>query len=155
MSSRIAINYVHWIKKAFKKLFFTTFVFKLNCFLFNNITRLIPAKIRVITKGLFDWLKTFGLKVKQPRESKGMSQTDLASICNLEKTSISRIETGRINITLKLQLFFVKIRTPKLLVAVCGLWIFFYLLLFCDITIDTLCLEKFIFFYFSYCLFSL
>lgn len=45
--------------------------------------------------------KTFGLRVKQLRESKGMSQTDLASICNLEKTSISRIEGGRTNITLK------------------------------------------------------
>lgn len=45
--------------------------------------------------------KRFGLRVKQLRESKGFSQNDLASICNLEKTSISRIEGGRTNITLK------------------------------------------------------
>ena len=30
-----------------------------------------------------------------------MSQLDLASYCNLEKTSISRIENGRTNTTLK------------------------------------------------------
>ncbi len=45
--------------------------------------------------------KSFGLLVKRVRESKGMSQLDLASLCDLEKTSISRIENGRTNITLK------------------------------------------------------
>jgi DNA-binding XRE family transcriptional regulator len=30
-----------------------------------------------------------------------MSQTELASLCDLEKTSISRIENGRTNVTLK------------------------------------------------------
>ena len=43
----------------------------------------------------------FGLKIKALRESKNMSQTELASLCDLEKTSISRIENGRTNITLK------------------------------------------------------
>lgn len=48
--------------------------------------------------------KKFGLRVKELRESKGFSQNDLASFCNLEKTSISRIESGRTNVTLKTSL---------------------------------------------------
>jgi len=44
--------------------------------------------------------KNFGLNLKEIRESKGLSQLDLASEVNVEKTSISRIENGRTNITL-------------------------------------------------------
>ena len=44
--------------------------------------------------------KAFGSSLKAIRESKGMSQLDLASESSLEKTSISRIENGRTNITL-------------------------------------------------------
>ena len=44
--------------------------------------------------------KAFGASLKKIRESKGMSQLDLASLSSLEKTSISRIENGRTNITL-------------------------------------------------------
>ena len=43
----------------------------------------------------------FGFQLKKIRLRKNMSQLDLASYCNLEKTSISRIENGRTNITLK------------------------------------------------------
>lgn len=45
--------------------------------------------------------KQFGERVKMLRESTNMSQTELASLCDLEKTSISRIENGRTNVTLK------------------------------------------------------
>ena len=44
--------------------------------------------------------KAFGLSIKSIREAKGLSQLDLASLSNLEKTSISRIENGRTNVTL-------------------------------------------------------
>ena len=44
--------------------------------------------------------KAFGASLKKIRESKGMSQLDLASLSSLEKTSISRIENGRTNVTL-------------------------------------------------------
>lgn len=52
-------------------------------------------------KSLNTYQKQLGFKIKLIRESKDLSQTDLASICNFEKTSISRIENGRTNITLK------------------------------------------------------
>lgn len=45
--------------------------------------------------------KKFGLKIKSIRKSKALSQLDLASLCDVDKTSISRIENGRTNITLK------------------------------------------------------
>lgn len=45
--------------------------------------------------------KQFGERVKMLRETANMSQTELASLCDLEKTSISRIENGRTNVTLK------------------------------------------------------
>jgi len=51
--------------------------------------------------------KQFGANLKRIRESKNMTQLDLASSVNnltsesyFEKTSISRIENGRTNITL-------------------------------------------------------
>ncbi len=52
-------------------------------------------------KNIIEYQKKFGLQLKKLRISKGMSQLDLASYCNLEKTSISRIENGRTNTTLK------------------------------------------------------
>lgn len=42
-----------------------------------------------------------GKKVKSVREEKGKTQQDLAALCNFEKSTISRIEAGRTNITLK------------------------------------------------------
>ncbi|MDB5226901.1 MAG: transcriptional regulator [Bacteroidota bacterium] len=41
-----------------------------------------------------------GKKIKELRESKGFTQLDIATICDFEKTSISRIEGGRTNVTL-------------------------------------------------------
>ena len=55
----------------------------------------------ITSKKLLDYQKKFGLQLKKIRLRKGMSQLDLASYCNMEKTSISRIENGRTNITLK------------------------------------------------------
>lgn len=45
--------------------------------------------------------KRLGKHLKQIRESKGYSLSDLAAVSNLEKTAISRIENGRTNITFK------------------------------------------------------
>jgi len=48
--------------------------------------------------------KTLQIKVGQHiqklRESKGMSQQDLAAKCNFEKSNMSRLEAGRVNPTL-------------------------------------------------------
>jgi transcriptional regulator with XRE-family HTH domain len=44
--------------------------------------------------------KNFGLRVKELRDSKGMTQEDLADAADLFRTYISRIETGLANPTL-------------------------------------------------------
>lgn len=41
-----------------------------------------------------------GLKIKQLREEKKISQQDLAAACNFEKSNMSRIESGRNNLTI-------------------------------------------------------
>lgn len=43
----------------------------------------------------------FGKRLKKLRLNQNFSQLDLAVICDFEKTTISRIENGRTNITLK------------------------------------------------------
>jgi len=45
--------------------------------------------------------KGVGKSLKKVRLSKNLSQLDLAVLCDMEKTSISRIENGRTNITLR------------------------------------------------------
>jgi transcriptional regulator with XRE-family HTH domain len=40
-----------------------------------------------------------GSRIKLMRESKGVSQQDLAAICNFEKGNMSRLEAGRTNPT--------------------------------------------------------
>lgn len=42
-----------------------------------------------------------GQRIKFIRESKELSQQDLAAKCNFEKSNMSRIEAGRTNLTLK------------------------------------------------------
>lgn len=42
-----------------------------------------------------------GRKIKILREKKGLTQLDLSSLCDMEKTNISRIESGKTNLTLK------------------------------------------------------
>lgn len=53
------------------------------------------------------YVKQFGINLKSIRESKNMTQLDLATAMNnlssdslIDKTTISRIENGRTNITL-------------------------------------------------------
>lgn len=41
-----------------------------------------------------------GNKIQKLRESKGLSQQDLAAKCNFEKSNMSRLEAGRVNPTL-------------------------------------------------------
>jgi len=41
-----------------------------------------------------------GIRIKLLRESKGVSQQDLAAICNFEKGNMSRLEAGRTNPTI-------------------------------------------------------
>nr|WP_315189856.1 helix-turn-helix transcriptional regulator [uncultured Flavobacterium sp.] len=41
-----------------------------------------------------------GKQIQRIRESKGISQQDLAAKCNFEKSNMSRLEAGRVNPTL-------------------------------------------------------
>ena len=47
-----------------------------------------------------EFLVRLGLRIKELRLKKGISQKDLAMECNFEKASMSRIESGKTNITL-------------------------------------------------------
>ena len=44
-------------------------------------------------------LTKIGLKIRQLRSEKNLSQQDLAAACNFEKSNMSRIEAGRSNLT--------------------------------------------------------
>ena len=41
-----------------------------------------------------------GLNIRNIRESKNITQQDLAALCNFEKSNMSRIEAGRTNLTI-------------------------------------------------------
>ena len=41
-----------------------------------------------------------GLKIREIRLQKNLSQQDLAAKCNFEKSNMSRLEAGRVNSTL-------------------------------------------------------
>ena len=41
-----------------------------------------------------------GKQIQKLRESKGISQQDLAAKCNFEKSNMSRLEAGKVNSTL-------------------------------------------------------
>ncbi|WP_091315155.1 helix-turn-helix transcriptional regulator [Flavobacterium terrigena] len=58
--------------------------------------------------------KLIGLKVKELRVARNMSQNDLAFLCELDKQSISRIERGKTNITLKTSLILSKAFNVKI-----------------------------------------
>ena len=45
-------------------------------------------------------LKKIGLKIRELREEKNISQQDLSAACNFEKSSMSRMEAGRSNFTI-------------------------------------------------------
>ena len=46
------------------------------------------------------FLTTLGARIKELRLSKAMTQNDLATQCDFEKASMSRIEAGKTNITI-------------------------------------------------------
>jgi transcriptional regulator with XRE-family HTH domain len=46
------------------------------------------------------FLERFGKNLKAKRESRGMSLRDLSYACNIDNSKISKIEQGKINITL-------------------------------------------------------
>ena len=45
-------------------------------------------------------LKYLGANIKRIREEKGMTQQELASLCNFEKSNMSRLEAGNTNPTI-------------------------------------------------------
>lgn len=45
-------------------------------------------------------LVKIGLKIKQLREERNITQQDLAAACNFEKSNMSRIESGGSNLTI-------------------------------------------------------
>jgi transcriptional regulator with XRE-family HTH domain len=42
-----------------------------------------------------------GLRIQTLRQEKNLSQLDLASLCNIERSNLSRIEAGKTNLTLR------------------------------------------------------
>jgi transcriptional regulator with XRE-family HTH domain len=47
-----------------------------------------------------EFQKKLGRRIKTMREEKGVSQQELASLCDFEKSNMSRIEAGRTNPTI-------------------------------------------------------
>ena len=46
------------------------------------------------------FLSTLGMKIRELRKQKNLSQNELAAQCNFEKASLSRIECGKTNVTI-------------------------------------------------------
>lgn len=44
--------------------------------------------------------KKVGIRIREIRELKNISQQELAAKCNFEKSNMSRLESGRVNSTL-------------------------------------------------------
>lgn len=51
-----------------------------------------------------EFLRKLGKNIKKIRKSKGIKQIELAYDCDFEGSNMSRIEAGRINISVKLLL---------------------------------------------------
>jgi transcriptional regulator with XRE-family HTH domain len=49
----------------------------------------------------FQLLNQLGSRIKKIRLEKGMAQNELANKCNFENASLSRIESGKTNLTLR------------------------------------------------------
>ena len=45
--------------------------------------------------------KLIGLKIRTIRELKGMTQQHISDVCDFEKSTVSRLEAGRTNLTVK------------------------------------------------------
>ena len=45
--------------------------------------------------------KLIGLKIRTIRELKGMTQQQISDVCDFEKSTVSRLEAGRTNLTVK------------------------------------------------------
>jgi putative transcriptional regulator len=52
------------------------------------------------TKDKIELLISIGNRIRSLREEKGISQQDLAALCNFEKANMRRIEAGRTNPTI-------------------------------------------------------
>lgn len=72
-----------------------------------QIYRLLLTSMSTVSIKIELYKKQFGINLKKIRESKNMTQFDLATAINdlssessIEKTTISRIENGRTNVTL-------------------------------------------------------
>ena len=48
-----------------------------------------------------EFMKFLGVRIRQLREEKNMSQQVLADICNVPKSTIERLERGEVNPTVK------------------------------------------------------
>ena len=48
-----------------------------------------------------EFIKFLGVRIRQLREEKNMSQQVLADICNVPKSTIERLERGEVNPTVK------------------------------------------------------
>ena len=46
------------------------------------------------------FLSTLGMRIRELRKQRNLSQNDLAMQCNFEKASLSRIECGKTNVTI-------------------------------------------------------
>ncbi len=60
-----------------------------------------------------DLIQKIGMRIREIRESKGMSQQLLADVCELELSQINRIELGKINTSVShLHLIAEKLEVP-------------------------------------------
>lgn len=48
-----------------------------------------------------EYIDKLGVRIRQLREEKNISQQVLADICNMPKSSIGRIERGEVSVTIK------------------------------------------------------
>jgi DNA-binding XRE family transcriptional regulator len=61
---------------------------------------LILRNLKLVYMNDLQLLTDVGAKIKKIRTEKKMSQNDLAVLCSFEKASMSRIESGKTNITI-------------------------------------------------------
>jgi transcriptional regulator with XRE-family HTH domain len=48
----------------------------------------------------FNFLTTLGSRIKEIRTQKNITQQELAALCDFEKASMSRIESGQTNVSI-------------------------------------------------------